>query len=92
MYLLINSVLPEGTIFTLLDAEHVPVAETSILMAGNEYEQFLSSLEEFLRSQNITVAELKTIYAVTGPASFTGGRIVTLTLGTLSLVYGVLLV
>ena len=92
MHLLINSVLPEGTVFTLLDASHAPVAETSIMMAGNEYEQFLSSLEEFLRSQKITIAELKTIYAVAGPASFTGGRIVTLTLGTLSLVHGVPLV
>ena len=91
MHLLINTVLPDA-VFTMLDKNHAVITTEIFTIAGAEYDLFLSTLEKFAAKNICKIQDLKTIYAVTGPASFTGGRIVTLTLGTLSLVYGIPLV
>lgn len=44
-------------------------------------------METFLASEQRKIGDIETVYLVTGPASFTGGRIMTLTLDSLALVY-----
>ncbi len=56
-------------------------------IAGKEFDLFLDTMKGFLERQKLDIKDIDTIYLVTGPASFTGGRIMTLTLGSLALVY-----
>lgn len=52
-----------------------------------EFDTFLPTLETFIGKYNLRMESIDRIYLTTGPSSFTGGRITTLTLGSLSLVY-----
>ncbi|MDD2745762.1 MAG: hypothetical protein PHU93_04450 [Candidatus Gracilibacteria bacterium] len=84
--LLIASVTDPGQWY-LFDAHDVCVAHKTYSIAGKEFDCFLDTIETFLASEQLKIDDIETIYLVTGPASFTGGRIITLTLGSLVLAY-----
>ncbi|MFZ4461255.1 MAG: hypothetical protein ACOYN2_01575 [Patescibacteria group bacterium] len=57
-------------------------------MKGHEFDLLLESLEAFLSKYHTSTKDLENIVVVNGPASFTGGRIVSLTANTLALANG----
>lgn len=64
------------------------IAQESLAIKGHEFDLLLESLEAFLAKHQTSTKELEHIVVVNGPASFTGGRIVSLTVNTLALVNG----
>lgn len=84
--LLIASVTDPGHWY-LFDDRDVCAAHETHSIAGKEFDRFLETTVGFLKGQNLGLADISTVYLVTGPASFTGGRIMTLTLGSLALAY-----
>ena len=91
MRLIINAVLPTSS-FHLLNANVKYISTHTVDMAGIEYDRFLTELEGFLVGEGQSFSNITHIYCITGPASFTGGRIVTLTLGTIAKVYPITLI
>lgn len=71
----------------IFDPEWNCIGHESYHTTGAEFDTFLPTLEWFIEKYNLRLESFDRIYLTTGPASFTGGRITTLTLGSLSLVY-----
>jgi tRNA A37 threonylcarbamoyladenosine modification protein TsaB len=86
MRLIVNCVLPTST-FHLLRADLQPVSTHTVDITGAEYHRLLPELEGFLTSMKQDFKSLTHIYCITGPTPFTGGRIVTLTLGAIAKIY-----
>lgn len=84
--LLIASVTDPGHWY-LFDEKNKRVAHQSYSIQGKEFDMFLPTLEKFLEANQLDITAIDTIFLVTGPVSFTGWRIMTLTLGSLALVY-----
>jgi tRNA A37 threonylcarbamoyladenosine modification protein TsaB len=84
--LLIASVTDPGHWY-LFDKKNSQVAHHTYSIQGKEFDTFLATLEKFLDANQLDITAIDTIYLVTWPASFTGWRIMTLTLGSLALVY-----
>jgi tRNA A37 threonylcarbamoyladenosine modification protein TsaB len=91
MRLIINCVLLTAE-FHLLNKELKLVSSKYPKIAGSEYAVLLEELEKFLVEAGWSFADITHIYCITGPAPFTGGRIVTLTLGSVAKIYPVKLV
>jgi tRNA A37 threonylcarbamoyladenosine modification protein TsaB len=84
--LLICAVISPGQ-YCLYDASGNPKDFGSFDIRGKEFDQFLEILSDILKKNEIEWDAVRAIYSVTGPASFTGGRIVSLTLGAITRVY-----
>lgn len=84
--LLIASVIDPGHWY-LFDESDTCISYQTHALGGKEFDLFLDTLEKFLADSKMSLRDIETIYLVTGPASFTGGRIMTLTLGSLAMVY-----
>lgn len=84
--LLIASVIDPGHWY-LFDERDACISHQTHSLGGKEFDLFLDTLEKFLAESNMSLMDIGTVYLVTGPASFTGGRIMTLTLGSLAMVY-----
>lgn len=84
--LLIASVIDPGHWY-LFDEQNACIAHEAHALGGKEFDLFLITLEKFLADCGKSIRDIGTIYLVTGPASFTGGRIMTLTAGSLAMVY-----
>ena len=91
MRLIINSVLPTST-FHLLSTGLKHISTHTVDITGAEYNRLLPELEGFLINMGQSFKNITHIYCITGPAPFTGGRIVTLTLGAIAKIYPVELV
>lgn len=83
MYLLVDTVSKPAA-FALFDRERRVVRTDREEISGREFERFLECLTETCAKAGIRPEDLEGIASVTGPAGFTGIRVVTLTLGTLA--------
>lgn len=78
----------DPALFILYDETGNVLGEKSVTLKWSEFQLFLSELTSFLDSCDRTTADVSVYYVVNGPSSFTGGRIITLTINTLMLVHG----
>jgi tRNA A37 threonylcarbamoyladenosine modification protein TsaB len=76
----------------MLDSDLQYISTYTLDITGAEYDRLLPELEGFLTRMNQSFKNITHIYCITGPAPFTGGRIVTLTLGAIAKIYPIELV
>lgn len=88
MYLLVDTV-SQPAAFVLFDSSRKIVREEREAISGREFERFLAKITEICAEEGLRPKDLSGIVCVRGPAGFTGIRVVTLTLGTLSFAAGV---
>jgi hypothetical protein len=65
------------------------IADARIDISGREFDALLPSMKWFLDQEKQSIQTIKKLYVVSGPISFTGWRIATLTAGTIALVHGI---
>lgn len=87
MFLLVDPVASPA-VFVLFDGNRKTVAVERAELSGREFETFLETLDATCRKYGVEPRGLEGIACVRGPAGFTGIRVVSLTLSTLSLTFG----
>ncbi|MDQ1343713.1 MAG: tRNA threonylcarbamoyladenosine biosynthesis protein TsaB [Patescibacteria group bacterium] len=88
MHLLVDTVSPVAA-FVFFDSDRNVVRIDREAMSGREFERFLARISESCAELGMKPKDLQGIVCVRGPAGFTGIRIVSLTLGTLSFTAGI---
>jgi hypothetical protein len=86
MYLFFDAVSTRGYLW-LFNCEKILLAESFFEVWGSEGKELPGMIESFLQEHKLHYSDIKHIVCVVGPWSFTGIRMVTLVVNTISYIY-----